>query len=171
MTHPDPGAQKCPGAALPDPVEADPAQTDPVEAGPAQAGPTGGSVGPAVVLAVALGGAIGAGARYGLQLALPTPPDGLPWATLVTNLVGCALLGALMQIVSTRIAPHRLLRPFLGSGLLGAFTTFSTYALEARDLLAAGRPGTAAGYVFGTLLGALLAVRLGRWVTARAQRS
>lgn len=128
-------------------------------------------VGRGVVVAVAAGGAIGSAARYALALAWPTPVAGFPWATLLTNLIGCALLGALMQVIAARIAPHRLLRPFLGTGVLGGFTTFSTYAVESRSLLAAGRPGLAGAYVLGTLAGALAAVRLGmlvvRWLHRR----
>lgn len=123
-----------------------------------------------VLAAVATGGALGALARYALATAWPTAPGHPPWATLVTNLLGCALIGALMQAVTTRIAPHRLLRPFLGTGVLGGFTTFSTYAVETRDLLAAHRPALALGYALGTLLGALLAVRLGMRVCDRVLR-
>lgn len=114
-----------------------------------------------LLTAVAAGGALGSAGRYGLALLWPTPPGGLPWATLVTNLAGCALLGMLMGALAARIAPHRLLRPFLGTGLLGGFTTFSTYAVETRDLLAAGQTWLALGYVMGTVAGALVAVRLG----------
>ncbi|RKR89313.1 protein CrcB [Micromonospora pisi] len=120
-----------------------------------------------VVAAVALGGALGSAARYGVSVAWPTPSGQLPWATLVINLTGCALLGMLMAFVTARIAPHRLLRPFLGTGVLGGYTTFSTYAVETRGLLDTGRPLLAAGYVFGTLAGALIAVWLGGWLVAR----
>lgn len=122
---------------------------------------------PGVLLAVATGGALGAAARYCLALAWPTPAGGFPWATLAANLLGCALLGALMQVLTARVAPHRLLRPFLGTGLLGGFTTFSTYAVETQDLLLAGRVPLAAGYVAGTLLGGLLAIHLGLWAAGR----
>ncbi|MEV7228446.1 MULTISPECIES: fluoride efflux transporter CrcB [Polymorphospora] len=121
--------------------------------------------GPLVV--VAAGGALGSAARYGLAEAWPGPATGFPWATLVTNLIGCALLGALMRVVTTKTDAHPLVRPFLGTGVLGGFTTFSTYAVEARDLVAGGHLGPAAGYVLGTLAGALLAVRLGIWAAAR----
>jgi CrcB protein len=120
---------------------------------------------------VALGGALGAAARYGLIVAWPHAPDGFPWATLVTNLSGCALIGVLMQLVTTRIAPHRLVRPFFGTGVLGGFTTFSTYAVESRGLFAADRPGLAIGYLLGTLAGALGAVRLGMWAADRMRPS
>ncbi|SDY18425.1 CrcB protein [Micromonospora pattaloongensis] len=120
-----------------------------------------------VLVVVAAGGALGSAARYGLALAWPAPPASFPWATLLTNLTGCVLIGALMQAIAVRTAPHRLLRPFLGTGVLGGFTTFSTYAVETRALLAAGRPALAAGYVLGTLAGALVAVRLGMLVVRR----
>ncbi|MEV4754014.1 CrcB family protein [Micromonospora sp. NPDC049559] len=116
---------------------------------------------------IALGGALGSAARYGIGAGWPTQPGGLPWATLCINLTGCALIGALMRIVTARIAPHRLLRPFLGTGVLGGFTTFSTYAVETRGLVAGGHPGLAAGYVLGTLAGALAAVTLGGAVAGR----
>lgn len=120
--------------------------------------------------AVALGGALGAAARYGIAVLWPRTPAGLPWATLVTNLLGCALIGVLMRITADRGRSTRLVGPLLGTGVLGGFTTFSTYAVEVRELLAAGRPGPALGYLFGTLAGALLAVRLGRWLADRAPR-
>ncbi|MFY1635395.1 fluoride efflux transporter FluC [Solwaraspora sp. WMMB335] len=123
--------------------------------------PTG-SVTPALLAAVAGGGALGALARYGLATAWPATPGSVPWSTLVTNLAGCFLIGFLMQLVTTHPRPHRLLRPFLGAGVLGGFTTFSIQSLEVRDLLAAGRPWLASGYAAGTLVGALSAVWLGR---------
>ncbi|QFZ24086.1 CrcB family protein [Saccharothrix syringae] len=76
-----------------------------------------------VVAAVALGGGLGGTARYGVGLLVP----GLV-GTVVVNLVGCALIGVLMVLVPR---PHPLARPFLGVGVLGGFTTFSAYALDA----------------------------------------
>jgi CrcB protein len=63
-----------------------------------------------------------------------------------------------MELLADLTAPHRLARPFLGTGLLGGFTTFSAYAVETRQLLAAGRPAVAAAYVVGTLVAALAGV-------------
>lgn len=123
-----------------------------------------------VVAAVALGGALGAAARYGMAVTWPSPTGRLPWATLAVNLIGCALLGGLMRAIALRITPHRLVRPFLGTGVLGGFTTFSTYALETQTLLAAGQPILALGYALGTLAGALVAVTLGGWVIGRVLR-
>ncbi|GAB3590883.1 CrcB family protein [Angustibacter peucedani] len=122
------------------------------------------------LLVVALGGALGCLARWGLTRALPVAPD-VPWATLTANLVGCLALGALMVVVVERRRGHPLLRPFLGVGVLGGFTTFSTYALDARALVADDRALLALGYVAGSLVGGLLAtvvgLRLARAVTRR----
>lgn len=114
-----------------------------------------------VLAVVAAGGALGALARHGLEVAWPVPAGGFPWVTLAVNVAGCAALGTVMELLARLAAPHRLLRPFLGTGLLGGFTTFSMYAVETRELLAAGRPGLAAAYVVGTLVGALAAVWAG----------
>jgi len=65
---------------------------------------------------IAAGGAAGALARYGL--ALPHRPDGWPWATFITNLSGCLLIGVLMALID-QLRPHRLVRPFIGIGVLG----------------------------------------------------
>jgi CrcB protein len=126
---------------------------------------------PAVVLgSIAVGGMLGALARAGLQAAFPHPPTGFPWATFAVNVTGCLLIGALMAVVTAgRTRP--LTRPFLGVGVLGGFTTFSTYAVDARLAVAAGAPGVALTYLIATLLGALLAVWLGDaaagWLLAR----
>ncbi|MCW2572144.1 MAG: CrcB family protein, partial [Frankiales bacterium] len=115
---------------------------------------------PLLVL-VAAGGALGSIARYAIGVALPYGRSDLPVATLLINVSGALLLGLL---VATR--PHaRWMRPFLGTGVLGGFTTFSTFALETDRLL--GRaPAVAAAYVVLSLalgLGAAAAgLRLGR---------
>ncbi|MFE1287338.1 fluoride efflux transporter CrcB [Streptomyces sp. NPDC058751] len=121
-----------------------------------------------VVAAVALGGTIGATARYGAGLLWPTPDGAFPWTTFTINVVGCAAIGVLMAVVTDVRAVHRLVRPFLGTGVLGGFTTFSTYAVDIRDLVDTGHPGTGLGYLAATLCAALAAVWLGTTVTRRA---
>jgi CrcB protein len=98
-------------------------------------------LGPLVAL-VAVGGAVGALGRQGLALALPASPGALPVATLLTNLTGCLALGLL--IGARPDAPW--LRPFLATGVLGGFTTFSAFALETDRLLAVA-PATGLAYV------------------------
>jgi CrcB protein len=117
---------------------------------------------------ITLGGGLGALARYGLTQLMPTRPGQFPWATFTTNVLGCLLIGVLMVLITEVLSPHRLVRPFLGVGVLGGFTTFSTYAVETHDLLRPGTVGLAFGYLAGTLIAAMLAVLTGVWATRTA---
>jgi CrcB protein len=114
---------------------------------------------------IAAGGAAGALARYGLGQAAPSGATGFPWTTFIINVSGCLLIGVLMVLVSDVWPGRRLLRPFLGTGLLGGYTTFSTYVVDAQHLMIAGAAGTALTYLAGTLLAALTAVQVGITVT------
>ncbi|WP_328869314.1 fluoride efflux transporter CrcB [Streptomyces sp. NBC_00287] len=120
-----------------------------------------------VVTAVALGGALGATARYALSLWWPLQPGGFPWATFWTNVVGCAVIGVFMVVITDVWAAHRLVRPFVGTGVLGGFTTFSTYAVDIQKLVDSGHPGTGLAYLAATLLAALTAVWLAATTTRR----
>jgi len=131
-----------------------------------------------ILAVIAAGGALGSLARWGLAAALPRRPGGFPWATFLTNVTGCLLIGALMVLLAEAWPPSRYLRPFLGIGVLGGYTTFSTYVLDARNLLVTGHAGPAAAYLLGSLAVGLAAVwagvalirsviRLARW---RARR-
>ncbi|MFF3954128.1 fluoride efflux transporter CrcB [Streptomyces sp. NPDC001890] len=120
-----------------------------------------------VVAVVALGGAIGASARYGAALIWPTAPGGFPWTTLVVNAVGCAVIGVFMVVISEAWTAHRLVRPFFGTGVLGGFTTFSTYAVDIQRLLDGGRLRAGLGYLGLTLFAALAAVWSAVWATRR----
>ncbi len=101
----------------------------------------------AVLAAVAVGGVLGAEARWGLTEALPHADRAWPWATLITNVSGCLLIGVLMVWVVEHGSAHHLVRPFLGVGVLGGFTTFSTFALDTVHLLLARRPGVGLLYL------------------------
>lgn len=120
-----------------------------------------------VVAVVALGGALGATARYAASLWWPAQPGGFPWATLWTNVVGCAVIGVFMVVITDVWAAHRLVRPFFGTGVLGGFTTFSTYAVDIQKLVDSGHPRTGLAYLFTTLLAALTAVWLAVVATRR----
>jgi CrcB protein len=124
-----------------------------------------------VIGAVALGGAIGAAARYGVGLAWPTPAGAFPWATFTINIVGCALIGVLMVLITEVWTAHRLVRPFAGTGILGGFTTFSTYAVDIHGLANAGAARTAMLYLVTTPVAALAAVWISTAVTRGAVRS
>lgn len=115
-----------------------------------------------VTLAISSGGALGAIARYAVGAAWPHAPGTFPWSTFAINVTGCLLIGVLMAVL-TEVAghPHRLARPFLGIGVLGGFTTFSTYTVEAQRLIADGHTLSALAYLFGTVAAALVAVQIG----------
>ncbi|MEU6450004.1 CrcB family protein [Streptomyces sp. NPDC046979] len=120
-----------------------------------------------VVAVVALGGATGAAARYGAALCWPSQTGGFPWTTLVVNTAGCAVIGVFMVVISDVWAAHRLVRPFFGTGVLGGFTTFSTYAVDVQQLVAADRARTGLALLGLTPLVALATVWSAAWVTRR----
>ncbi|MGW3110582.1 fluoride efflux transporter CrcB [Streptomyces sp. NPDC001091] len=120
-----------------------------------------------VVAVVALGGGIGATLRYAASLLWPVPSPGFPWTTLLVNVTGCAVIGVFMVLISEVWTAHRLVRPFFGTGVLGGFTTFSTYAVEIERLVDAGEARTALAYLATTLLAALGAVGLAAVLTRR----
>jgi CrcB protein len=93
-----------------------------------------------------------------------------PWATFGVNVSGCLLIGVLMVAITRRWPRARLLRPFVGVGFLGGYTTFSTYILDIRNTVAAGRPAVALLYLFGTLFAAVVAVWAGMAITGRMLR-
>lgn len=104
---------------------------------------------------VSAGGAIGAVARYGLGVLWPTPPGDFPWATFVINVSGCLLIGMLTVLMPAGW------RPFVSLGILGGYTTFSAYAVDFQQLIAAGRAGLAIAYLGATVITALAAVYIG----------
>ncbi len=114
-----------------------------------------------VLLVISAGGAVGSLARWSLTLAWPSRPGRFPWATLAANLTGCLLLGALMILVLDVWPPSRYLRPFLGVGVLGGYTTFSTAMLDTRAELVSGHQVAAGEYLFGSLVMGLVAVWIG----------
>ena len=120
-----------------------------------------------VLAMISAGGVLGALARYGLATAFPHQPDRFPWATFTINVSGCFLIGVLMVLITETWRTHRLVRPFLGVGVLGGFTTFSTYIVDIQHTVTAGAARTALAYLAGTLLAALAAV----WAGVRLTRT
>ncbi|WP_308188628.1 fluoride efflux transporter CrcB [Nocardia spumae] len=115
----------------------------------------------AVLAVIAIGGGLGGLSRYGLSRLLPTHPGQFPWGTFTENVAGCLAIGVLMVLITEVWPAHRLVRPFVGVGFLGGFTTFSTYAVEIRNLLQPGSAWLAFAYLGATLVCALLAVLAG----------
>jgi fluoride exporter len=114
-----------------------------------------------VLGAIAAGGVVGAQARYGLGLLLPHSAGAWPWSTLLVNLSGCFLIGILMVVITELVSAHRLVRPFLGVGVLGGYTTFSTATVDSLTLLDAGRALAALGYTMATCVLAVAVCALG----------
>ncbi|MEU1127123.1 CrcB family protein [Streptomyces sp. NPDC005899] len=119
----------------------------------------------AVVSVIAAGGALGAVARYGAARLWPTGAGGFPWSTMTVNAVGCLVIGAFLVAVTEACPVHRLVRPFFGTGVLGGFTTFSTYSVDVERLFHAGHAGTAFACLAATPVAALTAVGAGAWCT------
>ncbi|MFI1237496.1 fluoride efflux transporter CrcB [Nocardia salmonicida] len=126
---------------------------------------------PAVLAAISVGGGLGATARFGVGHWWPVLPGRFPWSTLTVNVLGCFAIGVLMAVVTELWDAPKLVRPFLGIGVLGGFTTFSTYSLEIRGLIDIGETGTAVAYLGLSVLAALSAVAIAmiatRWVARR----
>lgn len=121
------------------------------------------------VAVISIGGGLGSLARYGVGRLWPVPAGSFPAATLAINVLGSLLLGMLVVAVTEVWRPHRLIRPALGTGVLGGFTTFSTFAAEERALLGDGRLGTAAGYLLASVIIGVLAATAGMTLIRRLE--
>jgi len=118
-----------------------------------------------IVLWVALGGAIGSAARYGVNVwSLRLLGTEFPWHTLIVNLAGCFAMGLLVELMALKLHVSYEVRAFLTTGILGGFTTFSAFSLdfallvERKAILAAG------AYAAGSVLLSLLAVFAGLYL-------
>ena len=116
---------------------------------------------PRTVMLIATGGALGTLARYELGLAVPVRPGTFPITTLLINVVGALLLGALLGTLGRTAPNDRTMRPLLGVGFLGGFTTFSTFAVETVQLVRREHVAMAAGYVIASIAFGLAAARVG----------
>jgi CrcB protein len=123
-----------------------------------------------LLLFVAVGGALGAVARYGLSGWVQSVSGGtFPWGTLVVNVLGCFLLGFVFRVLQlSALSPA--FRGAVTVGFLGAFTTFSTFGLETVGLLQDGRWARAAAYAGGSVAIGVAAVVAGLWLATALQR-
>ncbi|HCP82243.1 MAG TPA: fluoride efflux transporter CrcB [Octadecabacter sp.] len=111
------------------------------------------------VFQVALGGAIGAAARYGVGIAMFRPTGGFPMGVLAVNIIGSFLMGLAVVYLGQKMLSH--LNPFLMTGILGGFTTFSAFSLEAYTLFERGEVGQAAIYVILSVILSIAALVAG----------
>jgi CrcB protein len=108
--------------------------------------------------AIFIGGVLGALARFGLVEALPPHPGSWPWATFVANVAGAFALGYLTTRLQERLPLSAYRRPFAGTGVCGALTTFSTVQVELLDMLDGGSGRLAAAYAAASLVAGTLAL-------------
>jgi fluoride exporter len=115
-----------------------------------------------VSLAVALGGAIGSVARYGLDRLIERRSFSLfPWSTFTINATGCLLIGVVIAALVDRHHLPAWLRLGVAVGILGGYTTFSTFAQETLDLIEEGRIALASLYAVGSVSLGVVAVFVG----------
>ena len=118
-----------------------------------------------VVLWVALGGAIGSATRHGVNVwSGRMLGSGFPWHTLIVNVLGCLLMGVLIELMALRLNVSNDIRAFLTTGLLGGFTTFSAFALDFALLVERKTYGLAAAYAAGSVVLSLVAVFAGLYL-------
>jgi fluoride exporter len=114
------------------------------------------------VVWVALGGAIGSAARYGVYVgATRLIGGGFPWATLIVNVLGCFVMGLATAFMITKMPEDINARLFLTTGVLGGFTTFSAFSLDFFGLVQRGHMLMAIGYALASVVLSIIAVFLG----------
>ena len=118
-----------------------------------------------MLLAIATGGAIGAVSRhYVAGYVFRTFGSGFPYGTFAVNIIGSLLMGFLVTAFALKFQTSQELRGFLTVGILGSFTTFSTYSLETVLLIERGDWTGAATYAFGSMLVGVMALFFGIWL-------
>ena len=116
--------------------------------------------------AIFAGGLLGGTTRYLVGLALPSEPGGIPWGILLVNLLGSFVISLLLAGWFRRGHVAHPWRPFLATGLLGSFTTWSTFIADTYDLVVAGRDLVALVFVLGATALGVLAAGAG-WLAAQ----
>jgi fluoride exporter len=112
-------------------------------------------------LTVALGGAIGSAARHGVNLLAAQWSNNFPYGTFAVNVFGSFVMGLLAAILTTKFAGAEVFRLFWLTGVLGGFTTFSAFSLDAFNLFQQGQSGTALAYVLASVILSILALVAG----------
>lgn len=116
---------------------------------------------PNTLAAVALGGALGSLLRYFVASSIPSSP--FPWGIFVVNVTGGFLMGVIVELGALKLHLAPELRAFLTIGILGGYTTFSTFSLDSVLLIQRGAYGSAAAYVAGSTVLSILALFAGLW--------
>jgi CrcB protein len=143
---------------------------------PSRVGPRRTRLSAGVLAAIGTGGMLGAIGRYGIGQRWPSSPGEFPWSTLVINVSGAFLLGVVVTLVMERWPPTRFVRPFVGIGMCGGYTTWSTFMTEAALLVRNQRVSLAVGYLAASVGAGLVATYAGiglarLWPTEATRRS
>jgi CrcB protein len=117
-----------------------------------------------ILLAVALGGALGSLLRYFVAGAIQSPVNPFPLGIFIVNITGGFVMGVIVEVSALKfqIAPE--LRAFLTVGILGGYTTFSTFSLDSALLIERGAYASAAAYIVGSAVLSILALFAGLWI-------
>jgi CrcB protein len=121
------------------------------------------------LIAIFIGGALGALLRAGLGELDPDPAPAWPWTTFAINVAGAFLLGYLVTRLQERLPLTSYVRPFVGTGFCGALTTFSTMQLELLKMIDAHRYALAAGYASASVVAGFVAIVLATALVRRVR--
>ena len=116
---------------------------------------------PGIILAVAIGGAVGSLLRYFVASAIQQPTMQFPWGIFVVNVTGGFLMGVIVELSALRLNISPEVRAFLTVGILGGYTTFSTFSLDSALLIQRGAYMAAAGYIIGSTMLSITALFAG----------
>ena len=116
------------------------------------------------VLAVGVGGGLGALARYYIAGAIQSAVTTFPWGIFVVNISGGLMMGLIVEASALKLNLSPELRAFLTVGILGGYTTFSTFSLDSALMLQKGQYIAAAGYMIGSVVLSILALFAGLWI-------
>ena len=117
------------------------------------------------LLLVALGGAIGSSLRHLVNIAaLRLVGAGFPWSTMAVNIAGSFAMGVFVEVLARRVGASNEVRLFVATGLLGGFTTFSSFSLDFATIWERGAALPALGYLLASVTGSILALFLGLWL-------
>jgi len=119
---------------------------------------------PMILFAVGIGGGLGALLRYGVASAIQSAAwPGYPWGIFVVNITGGLAMGLIVELSALKLQMSAEMRAFLTTGILGGYTTFSTFSLDSVLLIERGQYVSAATYVIGSTVLSILAVFAGMW--------
>ena len=117
-----------------------------------------------IITAVALGGSIGSVARYFMSTIQSPAWTGFPYAIFIVNVSGGFLMGVVTELMALKLNLSLEMRAFLTTGILGGYTTFSTFSLESAVLIQRGAYVTATSYVVGSAVVSIVALFAGLWI-------